>query len=277
MLLLNTVCIKFLPRYVSWQTCSVDWPQKPDKFSALAKPAAPVRRLQHSAVTWHQTLWFNACRGWLFPVGHEFSSHVCTTSLHNVNSLQTLQYIGYLYMLFRPVPCTLSVKLRDFIVWRHTWRKNLVNCAVFIDNSAGLRIALSSCLSRRVLRISLRESHSFLSLPADTTMASSQGTSVSSNSFSRWASHDKSLFNCHFLLYILRFLLFFSDNVMADVASKQQSTALFLSTIITRTRRYTELTKKTWQTWWETYVVPEKNQFIFSCSFFYTVKLHSLT
>jgi len=29
---------------------------------------------------------------------------------------------------------------------------------------------------------------------------------------------------------------------MADVASKQQTTALFLSTIVTRTRRHTELT-----------------------------------
>jgi len=32
---------------------------------------------------------------------------------------------------------------------------------------------------------------------------------------------------------------------MTDVASEQQTTALFLSTIVTRTRRYTELTKKT--------------------------------
>jgi hypothetical protein len=31
---------------------------------------------------------------------------------------------------------------------------------------------------------------------------------------------------------------------MTDVASKQQTTALFLSTIVTRTRRHTELTKK---------------------------------
>jgi len=31
---------------------------------------------------------------------------------------------------------------------------------------------------------------------------------------------------------------------MADVASKQQTTALFLSNIVTRTRRHTELTKK---------------------------------
>jgi hypothetical protein len=32
---------------------------------------------------------------------------------------------------------------------------------------------------------------------------------------------------------------------MADVASKQQTTTLFLSTTIKRTRRHTELTKKT--------------------------------
>ena len=32
---------------------------------------------------------------------------------------------------------------------------------------------------------------------------------------------------------------------MADVASKQQTTALFLSTTVTRTRRHTELTEKT--------------------------------
>jgi hypothetical protein len=31
---------------------------------------------------------------------------------------------------------------------------------------------------------------------------------------------------------------------MADVASKQQTADLFLSTIVTRTRRHTELTKK---------------------------------
>jgi hypothetical protein len=101
----------------------------------------------------------------------------------------------------------------------------------------------SSRLSHRELRISLRESHSFLSLPADTTMASSQGTSVSSNSFSRGASHDIFLFKYHFLLHILRFF-FFSDNIMADVASKQQTTALFLSITVTRTRTHTELTKK---------------------------------
>jgi len=54
---------------------------------------------------------------------------------------------------------------------------------------------------------------------------------------------------------------------MADVASKQQTTALFLSTIATSTRRHTELTKK-WRPWWETCALPESTQFSFSCSFF---------
>ena len=118
---------------------------------------------------------------------------------------------------------TLSVKLSDFTVWRYTWRKNWVNCAFL----RGLRTVLPSRLSHRELRSSLRESHSFLSLPAETTMKSSQGTYISSNSFSRWASHDIFLFKHHFLHHILCFIFFFSDNIMADVASKQQTTALF--------------------------------------------------
>jgi hypothetical protein len=95
---------------------------------------------------------------------------------------------------------------------------------------------------------------------------------ISSNSFSRCASHDIFLFKYHFLQHILRFLFFFSDNIMAYVASKQQMTFLFLSTVVTRTRRHTQL-----KTWWETCAVPENTQFSFSCSFFLQVKLHSLT
>jgi hypothetical protein len=139
---------------------------------------------------------------------------------------------------------TLSVKLSDFTVWRHTWRKNWVNCAVLTGNSAGLRTVLYSRLSYRELPSSRRESHSFPILPVDTTMASSQGTYVSSNLFSRGASHDIFIFKYHFLLHILHFLFFFSDNIMADVSIKERTTALFLSTIVTRTRRHTELTKK---------------------------------
>ena len=83
---------------------------------------------------------------------------------------------------------------------------------------------------------SLRESHSSLSLPAHTTMVSSQGTQSIQQNTARYIT-----FKYRFLLHILRFLFFFSD-IMADVASKQQTTAFFLSTTVTRTRRHTELT-----------------------------------
>ena len=157
-------------------------------------------------------------------------------------------------------PCTLSVK--PTLLWRHTRRKNWVNCVVLKGSSAGLRTVLSSRLSHRELRSSLRESHSSLSLPAHTTMASSQGTSVSSISFSRSTSHDIFLFKYHFLLHNLRFLFFFSDNVMANVASKQQTTALFLSTIVTGTRRH-------WQTWRQT-CCARKHLVQFSCLFLHS-------
>jgi hypothetical protein len=172
-------------------------------------------------------------------------------------------------------PYTLSVILGDFTVWRHTWQKNWVYCAILIGNSTGLRTVLSSRLSHRKLCSWLRESHSFLSLTADTTMASSQGTFVSSSSSSRSVLHDIFLSKYHFLLHILLFLFFFSDNIMADVASKQQMTALCLSTIVTRTRRHRtdkKIDKPDWK--------PVLCQRIFSYVFraiFYTVKQHSLT
>jgi hypothetical protein len=48
-----------------------------------------------------------------------------------------------------------------FYLWRHTWQKNWVNCAVLKDNSAGIRTVLSSRLSHTELNSSLRESHTF--------------------------------------------------------------------------------------------------------------------
>jgi hypothetical protein len=65
---------------------------------------------------------------------------------------------------------------------------------------------------------------------------------------------------------------------MADVASKQQTTALFLSTIVTRTRRYTELTKKLTNLMGKLCCAREHSvQFFVQFFFFYTVKLHIVT
>jgi hypothetical protein len=63
---------------------------------------------------------------------------------------------------------------------------------------------------------------------------------------------------------------------MADVASKQQTTVLFLSTIVTQTRRHTELTKKL-TTLMEDLCCAREHPVQFFVQFFYTVKLNNLT
>jgi hypothetical protein len=119
-----------------------------------------------------------------------------------------------------------------------------VNCAVLTGNSAGLRTVLSSRLSRRELRRSLRESHSFLSLPADITMASIQGTQPS--------------------------------NMNKREAILTWLAALFLSTIVTRTRKYREMTKKM-TCLMGNLCCSREHSGQFFLQFHYTDKLHSLT
>jgi hypothetical protein len=63
---------------------------------------------------------------------------------------------------------------------------------------------------------------------------------------------------------------------MAVVASKQQTTALFLSTTVTRTRRHTELTKKNDKPDGKPVLCQTTFSSVFR-GFFYTVKLRSLT
>jgi hypothetical protein len=63
---------------------------------------------------------------------------------------------------------------------------------------------------------------------------------------------------------------------MADVASKQQTTTLFLSTILTHTRRHTELTKKTDKPDGKPVLCQRTFSSVFH-AIFYTVKVHSLT
>jgi hypothetical protein len=153
----------------------------------------------------------------------------------------------------------LRVKLSDFTVRHHTLRKTKQTAQFW------QAIAQASELSFPV--VFHTENYAFHS--GNPTVSSVYLPTprwhhlISSNSFSRWASHDIFLFKCHVLLHILRFLFFFSDKIIADVAGKQQMTALFLSTTVTRTRRHTELIQKTW---WETCAVPENIQFSFLCS-----------
>ena len=161
-------------------------------------------------------------------------------------------------------------------MWCHTWQKKWVNCAVLTVNCADLPTVISSRLSNTELRSSLRESHSFLSLPAETTMASSQGTSVSSNPFSRWASHDKFLFKYHFLLHILHFLFFFPITLwpMWPANSKRQPCFYPLQSHAQEDTQNWQ--KKLTNLMGNLCCAREYSVQIF-VQFFYTVKLHSLT
>jgi hypothetical protein len=157
------------------------------------------------------------------------------------------------------ISVTLSVKQSGFTVWRHTWRKNS-KCTVMTGNNADLRTVLfQSSVTQRTAHFTqgIPQFPQFICRHHDVIISRhSTSTSVSSNSLSRWTLHDIFLFKYHFLLHILRFLFFFSDNIMADVASKQQTTALFVSSTVTHTQEDT----KNWQkrhTWWETCTVPE--------------------
>jgi hypothetical protein len=97
-------------------------------------------------------------------------------------------------------------------------------------------------------------------------------SSVSSNSFSRWASHDIFLFKYQFLLKILRFLFLFSHKIMAHVASKRQSCSYPPDSHVQKdTQNWQKIDKS------EGKIV--LCQRTFSSVFhavFYTVKLHSL-
>jgi hypothetical protein len=138
-----------------------------------------------------------------------------------------------------------QLKLSDFTVWRRTWRKKLSKLHSFNWQwGRPQNCPFQSSFTQRTAQFTQRVPQFPQSTCRhhDGIISRNTSTSVSSNSFSRWASHDIFLYKYHFLFHILRFLFFFSDNVMADVANKQQTTALFLSTVVTCTRRHTELT-----------------------------------
>jgi len=149
-----------------------------------------------------------------------FSRGQCYTKRHGATSQKAWEFINSAVRTSTYCSCkaphTLSVKLGDFNVWRHTWRKNWVNCAVLTGNSLDLRTVLYNRLSHRELHSSLRESHSFLSLPADTTMAPPQGTQfIQYINIAWYIPFQIPLLTSHFTL---SFLLLFTLSVkLSDV------------------------------------------------------------
>jgi hypothetical protein len=82
-------------------------------------------------------------------------------------------------------------------VWHHASLKNWVNCAVLKGNSAGLRTVLSSRLSHRELLGSIRESHSLLSLTADTQLSTKNQRQVTITFTEAYRSFFVSIHHSH--------------------------------------------------------------------------------
>ena len=78
------------------------------------------------------------CTSHKHVLGCRSSITVINLSFGHMLTAQIIQ-TNYWHSEERKGRCTLSVKLSDFTVWLHTWRKKWVNCAVLTGKSAGLR------------------------------------------------------------------------------------------------------------------------------------------
>jgi hypothetical protein len=156
----------------------------------------------------------------------------------------------------------------DFTVWRHTWWKNWANCAVLVGNSTGLRMSFPVVFHTENCAF-----HSQNPIVSSCYLLTPWWYHLKALNFPNDEDHITYSFSnttSYFTFYTLFF--FCSHNIMANVASKEQMTALFLLNIVTCTRRHSTdkpdgkpvLCQRTFSS-------------VFCAVFFNTVKLHILT
>ena len=153
-------------------------------------------------------------------------------------------------------------------MWHHTWRKNWVNCAVLTVITQASELSFPVVFHKVNCAV-----HSGNAIVSSVYLPTPRWHLLNAHPFAAVHSTDEHRMIYSFsntTSYSTFYAFFFLFGwLMADVASKQQTTALFLSTKITRTRKHTELTKKNWQIWWETCALPENIQFSFFVQFFF--------
>ena len=169
-------------------------------------------------------------------------------------------------------PYTLSVNLSDFILWRHTWRKNWVTCAVLTGSSSGHRTVISSRLSHRELRSSLGK---FRQFPQFTCrhhygIISRHNPCLAIHS----ADEHRMIYSFSNTISYSIFYAFFSSFRITILpvwlAHTANDSLVFIHHSHTQKKTQRTDKKKNWQTWWETCAVPENIRFRFSCVFFFT-------
>ena len=103
---------------------------------------AMIKRIQAFTLSVRYVLsYFNQIRIFSMDFHNVNSSTGSCTAARRIEGRKDAKLIGA-FRCYAKAPkerYTLSVKLSDFTVWRHTWRENWVNCTVLTDNSAGLR------------------------------------------------------------------------------------------------------------------------------------------
>jgi len=149
-------------------------------------------------------------------------------------------------------------------VWRHTWRKNWVNYAVLIGNSAGIRTVFpvvfhtENCAGHSgnptVSSVYLPKPR-WHHLKAHPFLASlSAGEHRMIHSFSNTTSYST-------------FYAFFSS---FRITLWPMWFATANDSLIFIHHSHTQKGQKNWQTWWETSALPENIQFSYSCSFLHS-------
>jgi hypothetical protein len=144
-------------------------------------------------------------------------------------------------------------------------------------NSAGLRTVLSSRVSRRELRSSLRESHSFLSLPVDTTMASSQDTQTQHPFLAIHSADQHRMINSfsNTTSYTTLYAFFSSFRIKLWRMWLANDSLVFIHH--SHTHKKTHRTEKNLTNLMGNLCYAREHSVQFFVQFFYTVKLYSLT
>ena len=164
-------------------------------------------------------------------------------------------------------PYTFSIKLSDFTVWRHTWRKNWVNCTVLMGNSAGLRIVFPVVFHTEYCAVHTSNptvSSVYLQTPRWHYLKAHPFLAIHSADEHRTIySFPNTTSYCTFYAFFSSFRITIWPMWLAN--SKRQPCFYPPQS---HAQEDTQNGQTNWQTRWETCVVPENIQFSFSCIFF---------
>jgi len=159
-------------------------------------------------------------------------------------------------------PYTLSFKLSDFTVWRHTLRKNRVNCPVFIAIGQASELSFQSSFTHRT-------AHSTQRIPQFPQFVCRQHDGTISRHSSHSADEHRIIYSFSNTTSCSTFYAFFSSFRITSwpmwLANSKRQPCFYPPQ--SHAQEDTQNWQRNWQTWWETCAVPENIQFSFRAFF----------